>query len=266
MGEGARKFLDVLGSPEYDTARNEISAMEANQEKLRAFIGQRPVVVLGCGNGRKLAFLAPPRSKSITLVDLSERLIREAERNLGFKVKAMNADFESMDFSVFDPGTAFVMLGGTLGNLGDIRSFLGKIREVPSSRLVLGLEFLEKNGPDEISPILREYDNETGFGFVFGPLASLGVRRQDGEIQVSFNRSESRVEEHFVFSDARALERLANLAGVEADKVRRMLLSSSLKTTFPEFCAILESGKMELVDSFGKRASRICLVERSPNQ
>ena len=179
-------------------------------------------------------------------------MIALSKNKLKLGPEFLEADFEKIDFQKFNEGTVFVILGNTLGNIGNTESFLSKIQGVKNSRMIVGVELLNKIDKKVINEILNAYDNETGFQFIFTPLELLGIERKHGTIKVNFNETLGRVEEFFEFEDQDSLSKLARRINVSENELKRICLSVSSKLTQKGFNRLLEEKGFKIEEKFNK--------------
>lgn len=224
-----------MASPEYLGFRREVALLSASQDCWLE--NNATVVVLGVGNGVKINELIKGAAVArVILVDISLALLHIARQNISFPTEIIQSDFESLDFSRFPKNSTFVILGGTLGNLINWKRFLAQLRmSAPRCQILLGMELRHNFSQDNISDIIKEYDNDDGFNFVFQPLRVCGLERRDGEIKVNFNPKFNRIEEWFR-PKSDGLIKLVNLGVPEGKEV---LLSVSHKLTHEVFLANL---------------------------
>ncbi len=249
--EGASKFIKVMDSPEYLTARREIELIEKNRHLIENFIGENDLVILGAGDGRKLkTFIHKGRKTKI--IDLSPEMIALSKNRLVSGPEFVEADFEKIDFKKFNEGSVFVILGNTLGNVSNIEHFLSKIKGVKNAKMILGVELLKKVDDKIIKKIVEAYDNETGFQFIFTPLELLGIKRKHGIIKVKFNETLGRIEEFFEFKDPVALNNLARESKFPENHLKRIFLSVSSKLTQKGFNSLLEEKGFKIEKKFRK--------------
>jgi uncharacterized SAM-dependent methyltransferase len=220
LDRGADDFLKVLSSKEYHTVQNELKTIKNNRQNIQSFIKPN-IVVLGTGNGLKIKEMLKGSKRNITLIDISHKLIKVSRSNLKeHKLSEIIGGFESINLNKFK-NTTFIMLGGTLFNNSNWINFINNINfNENSSNMILGVELL--NGIS-INKIIKQYDNETGFKFIFNSLKLIGISRKDGKIQVVFNKIKHRIEEWFIFN------KLKN----------KILLSISIKLKKDKFLEIL---------------------------
>lgn len=226
LKKGANDFLKVLKSKEYHTSQNELKLIKENILNIQSKLNKN-IVVLGVGNGLKIKEILKDIKRDITLVDISEKLINSARNNLkNQNIKSIITNFNLIDLNKFKD-TTFIMLGGTLFNNPNWINFINNIDfKKNNSNMLLGIELL--NGVS-MSKVIKQYDNETGFKFIFNPLKLLGIKREDGKINVLFNNNKQRIEEWFVFNNS---------------KKRKILLSISFKLKMDDFLKKLNRNKL----------------------
>ncbi len=195
VNKGAKKFLKVLNSKEYYTTKNELKIITKEEKELQSFL-KKNIVVLGVGNGDKIKKLINAPSKNVTLVDISEDLMKIAKSKIQKSDLTTIIDsFENIDVSKFQ-NTTFIILGGTLFNNDNWIDFINRLKQKSiNSNLIIGVELL--NGIS-IEDIIRQYNNETGFEFIFQPLKIIRIKRNSGKIKVNFNILKDRIEEWFI--------------------------------------------------------------------
>jgi len=252
-----------LNSPEYHTSKIERRLLAKNRREIGKFIGSREVNFLGAGDGRKIESFVRRKNK-ITIFDLSPEMINFCRQTLRRPVTFTQTDFEKIDFQN-GANQLWVMLGNTLGNFDDIPQFLRKI-SATKSKLILGMELLDdaggqSNHQETIAKIVQEYNNETGFDFIFTPLELLGVKRDDGKIQVRFNQKTKRIEEFFAFTNVLSRKKFAQENNLQLGEVRKILLSVSSKRTQQEFIALVKASGFEVRHVFQDGTNFIFLLE-----
>jgi len=192
---GANKFLKVLKSKEYYTTKKELKIIKEKKPQLQSFLKEN-IVILGVGNGDKIKELLSNIKKQVTLIDISENLLNIAKEKIkDQEIKIINNSFENIDFTKFEDST-FVMFGGTLFNNTNWDNLITHIKkESINSNLIIGIELLNRI---PINEIIKQYNNETGFNFIFQPLKLIGIKKNTGKIKVSFNTKKNRIEEWFI--------------------------------------------------------------------
>jgi hypothetical protein len=232
VGNGAIRFLRVLKSPEYYTYRNEVNMINNHAHKIKNNFEDN-VIVLGVGNGEKLnKILGDLNEEYVTLVDISEILLKKGLEFLKRNFNVENTSFEKLKLNDFSKKTSFVLFGGTLANMKNWDQFLLKLKKnFPKQNIFLGLEFADMSKPKIIKKIIKEYDNETGFKFIFYPLSILGFSRHDGHIEVGFNYRKSRIEEYFILNSS-GIKKARRLKLLNSKKI---LLSISIKLERNQF-------------------------------
>ena len=93
---------------------------------------------------------------------------------------------------------------------------------------LLGVELLAQ----DINQIVREYRSEENYILTFRPLETLGVNRQDGIIDISFNEVLRRIEEQFICTRPTTI--IVNSHHINFSEGARVLLSVTYKPTLSE--------------------------------
>jgi len=134
----------------------------------------------------------------------------------------------------------FLLLGNTLTNEINIGCFLENFREIVNltnknrNYLLLGIELLSV----DTETIVREYSTLDNYILTFRPLEFLGVDRQDGIINILFNKTLRRVEEEFIFTkNSRVTSDLYDIGFTEGD---RILLSVTYKPYLNEVTSLID--------------------------
>lgn len=136
--EGVRSGYDQW-SEIYDHDQNPLPAME--ERYVREAVGKvngQTVLDLGCGTGRHAVWLADSGA-SVTAVDFSEGMLREARRKAGAeRIKFVAHDLhQRLPFP--DASFDLVVSGLVLEHLRDLSSFFREVRRVlrPGSRAIV---------------------------------------------------------------------------------------------------------------------------------
>ncbi len=195
LNKGANKFIQVLNSKEYYTTKNELKIIKENKKELQSFLKQN-IVVLGVGNGDKIKELLPSTNKHLTLIDISEDLLKITKEKVPAQnLTLINDSFENIDFTKFKNST-FIIFGGTLFNKDNWEDLINLLKkESINSNLIIGIELL--NGIP-INEIIKQYNNETGFNFISQPLNLIGIKKKSRKIKVNFNKRKNKIEEWFI--------------------------------------------------------------------
>ncbi|MDX6650068.1 MAG: L-histidine Nalpha-methyltransferase [Solirubrobacteraceae bacterium] len=156
---GSELFERICELPEYYPTRTETAILAAHAGDIVAAAGApSDLVELGSGSTLKARMLldAMPAARRYVPVDVSERMVREAARELtddypGLAVHGVVGDFERHLGEVPPPGAdgprLVALLGGTIGNfppgsrrrlLRDVRAMLG-----PGDRFLLGADLVK---------------------------------------------------------------------------------------------------------------------------
>ncbi|MGV8086631.1 MAG: L-histidine N(alpha)-methyltransferase [Candidatus Woesearchaeota archaeon] len=184
----------------------------------------------------------------------SQTIIRDIDRH--YAVCDFNNIRNILELSINDmcQDRLFLLLGNTLTNEINMSHFLENLREMVNltnennNFLLLGIEILS----DDVTNIIREYTNEDNYVLTFRPLEFLGVNRQDGVINISFNKTLRRIEEEFIFTKNSRVT--SNLYDIEFNVGDRILLSVTYKPDITEITNLIKrSGwniySVELEDS-----------------
>lgn len=218
IGRAAHTHDELVRSQEYGLTDTEASLIRESFTSLILptinGVNGLNVIDVGSGNGNKaLVLLNILHQKFSNLeyigLDYSKELSQIAVSNILsklplLKIKTYPIDFESSSFHEIvnrvreENGylNMFLFLGQTFGNPIDRLQTLSNIcnsMEVGDTLLV-GIEYYQ---PDKIDYILEHYRNEPFYRAIFNPLTYAGLQREDGVLEISFNKKTKDVETHF---------------------------------------------------------------------
>lgn len=230
IGPAAYTHDELVRSVEYALADTEAQIIKSkfSAKILPNLRGTKILVVdIGSGNGVKASLLLSIlieeyRSVQYVALDYSETLIGIAKNQIKanlptVEIDILLVDFESISFKKqlakyhnYD-SRIFLFLGQTLGNPANRKKTLENIRDSMQKEdyLLVGIELYK---PERIGEILEHYNNEPFYKAIFNPLTYAGFTRDDGKIEVIFNKIKRDIEVFFRLSKDVYVE-------VEADKL-----------------------------------------------
>jgi len=260
LDQGAEQFLKLVNSPDYTSYDQEMGLIDRMIPNLSRF---SRVVDIGVGNGLKAAKILSSLDCKYLGLDISEDMLQIARESHDRILPDLNRKYVPIDFSnvpklgslIYPSGKSendsdddsdhfslqgyrrkkpdlFLLLGNTLTNETDMGFYLmalglDLLRSRPENQLIVGLELYQ----DNIEQIVREYNNEENRALTVRPLEILnlnGINSNEGEIDISFNEEQRRIEEWFI---------------MENDK--RILLSVTYKPTLDQFREVVRQGGLQ---------------------
>ena len=234
LEKGANNFLDVVLNPSYDIYKNEIKILKKNKDAFQKILKEN-IVVLGVGNGDKIKILLDGFNfKTLTLVDLSKKMISIAKQNLSkYNLKIINKDFEEIDFSQFQKNTSFIFLGGTLFNFNNWDLILKKLKNnFSNSNIIIGVELLNKT--EDVNLVSKQYKKESVFDFLTFPLRFIGLNKKDGLVKQVYNKKERSIDTYFIFKNSN------DKVNFKDNKIKKIILCRSIKLFKNDFFKKIE--------------------------
>lgn len=234
LEKGANNFLDVVLNPSYDIYKNEIKILKKNKDAFQKILKEN-IVVLGVGNGDKIKILLDGFDfKTLTLVDLSKKMISIAKQNLNnYNLKIINKDFEEIDFSKFQQNTSFIFLGGTLFNFNNWDLILKKLKNnFSNSNIIIGVELLNKT--EDVNLVSKQYKKESVFDFLTFPLRFIGLNKKDGLVKQVYNKKERSIDTYFIFKNSNDKVKFKD------NKIKKIILCRSIKLFKNDFFKKIE--------------------------
>ncbi|MFB6181423.1 MAG: L-histidine N(alpha)-methyltransferase [Candidatus Magasanikbacteria bacterium] len=243
--EQAENYLALEEQAEYSEGMHD-AEMEMIKSNLDEFVGEisnsSDVIHLGCGNGEKSITIvekAKEEGKKIDYypVDISERLLEEAQRNsdssdYDFDVEPLQADFEKMEELLEDIDSdqeKFLYLGATFVNF-DPDYILQKISENMSEEDTIYFSAQISSTQEIVEEIIPQYENETQKNFLFELINKLGFEEEQVTYNVEFNRDKKRIEAYFEIKQVPS-----ELQGLDLQKGDKLLVGKSHKPTLRDF-------------------------------
>jgi L-histidine Nalpha-methyltransferase len=206
LDEGADRHNKLVESTSYKIPSAERQLIDTFLSSCEKYFLNEPIniIELGCGNGKKTKqvvdfFLNYQNSIDILLIDISERMIEIAKRNIlrNGSPKLISKeliDFENDDLKRvihdFTTRTSYqnliLFLGNTLGNSFDKVSTIQNIAKSISSKdfLLLGVELFNY---EHIESIISQYETEVFREAVSSALEKLDVNPNDGRLNIEFD-------------------------------------------------------------------------------
>jgi len=283
VASAAHTHDELFRSIEYGMVDLELSLIRAGlSQVLTEFssIGLN-IVDVGSGNGMKASEVIRLLSQrfahlNYAALDYSSELLEICKRRVCsnfplMQVKSFQIDFEKNSFGqIVDTVAAIseypcllLFLGHSLGNSLDSRQTLLNIRDSMRSEdtLLIGVELYQ---PERIEEILGHYRNEPFYRAVFEPLTFVGLKRDDGSLEVSFNREARRVEVHFEFwQDVTVLG--STTETVEFQRGEKLLIFISYRFTKRELQETFSSVALEIRDTIIDDAGSYLLLYARTN-
>ncbi len=258
--DGAEDFLRLIQSPDYLGYTREMILIDRIMPQINQRIGYNSQVIdLGPGNGRKAIRLLTYLNRRISnyvALDMSTRILNIARLSQN-TFQDIPREYRLCDFSNtmelkrnlgvnINQNRLFLLLGNTLTNEINMEMFLRDFREAVNSTnnrtnyLLVGMEL----SVQDINRIVREYRNEENYILTFRPLEMIGISRQDGVINISFNEVLRRIEEQFIFTRSRTI--MVNSYSVDFAEDDMILLSVTHKPTLNETMRIIRNSGWNL--------------------
>jgi uncharacterized SAM-dependent methyltransferase len=221
IARAAHTHDELVRSREYGLADAEAALLRAefSSSILPRLNGtQINLVDVGSGNGIKAVLVIDELHKKFEEIrylglDYSGELLEIAVRNIldaapWLTVYTAQVDLEQKPFTqelsrFYAEKNYFgllLLLGHTLGNPKDRQIALSNVARSMRSRdhLLVGIELYR---PDRVTEVLAHYMNEPFYRAVFNPLTFIGLQRDDGLLQVSFNETSKNVEVNFLLQN-----------------------------------------------------------------
>ena len=257
---GAEDFLRFIHTPDYFGYTREFSLINRITPQIsRRIRNNSQIIDLGPGDGQKAIRILTNLSGRISnylALDISRQMLNVAQISQN-RIQSVAKKYRLCDFSNMpklrlairtgaERDRIFLLLGNTLTNEVNIGHFLQNFREIADETnggknyLLLGLELLSQ----DINQIVREYRSEENYILTFRPLEMLGINRQDGVIDISFNESLRRIEEQFIFTRPTTI--IVNSHCINFSEGDRILLSVTCKPALNEIIGLVRSAGWNL--------------------
>lgn len=220
IGPAAHTHDELVRSHEYGIADTEANLIRS---KLVSIVPDElkrngvNIIDIGSGNGLKAThiirtFLNERTTIRYFALDYSSELSSIALRNIesvmpSIALESFIVDFETTLFRDVITNinrnnnfrNFFLLLGHTLGNPAKRDVALRNIVQSMNyeSYLLTGVELYDST---KISNILEHYKNEPFYRAVFNPLTFCGIQKEDGILDIQFNRRTQNVEVYFEFT------------------------------------------------------------------
>lgn len=157
-------------------------------------------------------------------------------------------------------GNLVLLLGNTLTNEINIQKFLTNLRKVltsPSSSnyLLIGLEVLDGN----IDEIIKEYKNEINYNLTIKPLEMVGITKNDGKVDVVYNKKMERIEEWFILTGEKNIK--LGDSNITFHEGSRILLSVTYKPTTEKIEKIFAKSGWNILFSDFEKNQEIFLLQ-----
>ncbi len=251
-GQGARKFLEILKSPEYQLGNIELQLIEQNLAALDPYLQNRTIIDLGAANALKVIPLLNEQLKTkkqveYVPIDINPAMIFAASANINnpqVEVKGLILDFEKPLAGKLKPGNKFLtLLGSTLGN-GDAnwqRNTLHNIGQAMSEEdcLLVGVHL-----KTDLQKTLKMYENPKGREFVLATVESLGFPKD--KVELSFVPDETARQIKVIIKVKENL----NVRGIEFKQGENLTIFVSQKYNIGELGQLAQSADLAVVRSF----------------
>jgi len=248
-------WVELMRAPEYRNANRALQLLATSSPELVALWPQAETLCgLGCGEGSKdklllQAFQKAGRPLAYTAVDFSQSLLElalTATDGSAMSGRGVKLDITSDDHlqALARQGGSciFATLGNTLGAFDPLR-FPERLLRImrPVDCALFDGEVFDREST------LAGYDNPTNRRFAFGPLASLGLTEQDGNLNFELRRGHQGIHEVAkYFVAGRDLELRIGPTVIYLEKGEKVLMSSSIKYDEPVFFALIEGGGFDV--------------------
>lgn len=273
-----KAWLDLCKDGAYQNFIRSKSTLEEHACQLAEAVppGELEVASLGAGQGTKdLLLLEAVRHRGARLtyrpVDTSQALLEMAcgaAAGAGFACTGLKADLndplhlEWLRENSPPAPRLYLLLGNTLGAFDPVAS-LARLRKLLRERDHLLVDGEIFSG----TQTLAGYDNPVNRIFAFGPLASIGIGEEDGELRFETRSDTSHPGLHLIakhFLPARDLE--LHVAGyrVRLDAGQRLEMNFSYKYSREAFLELLESAGLEIQQAHESNDGRFLTVLASP--
>jgi len=251
MPASVSAWVELMRAPEYRNANRALQLLATCSPELITLWPQADTLCgLGCGEGSKdklllQAFQQAKRPLAYTAVDFSQSLLElaltatdgSATSGRGVKLDMMS-DNHLQTLARQGNSCIFATLGNTLGAFDPLRfpeRLLGIMR--PVDRALFDGEVFDSENT------LAGYDNPTNRRFAFGPLASLGLTEQDGNLNFELRPGREGIHEVAkYFVAGRDLEVRIGPTVMCLKKDEKVFMNSSIKYDEQVFFALIERG------------------------
>lgn len=213
FGEGADRYTSFT-HPREVGGGTELDILIEGQRKIINCLGRRKfnLLDLGCGDGKKAAFLINHLEEKVTVYsayDLSLRMLDIATSNMelahpNLARETFNGDFEQGHIANaayylrrrYQNNNLIFFVGNTIGNISDAHRVLVNLRESMTDEdfLLVGLAFYNpKNIP------LNSYNIAEIFEIFWTVPERIGIKRSDAKIYWTYNKTQRQLECHLEF-------------------------------------------------------------------
>lgn len=251
LGRGAERYERIMNDAGYLSSFKEAEAIQDATRSLVAMTWRTKanLIYVGCGNGHKALSVLNEFGKThqplnYALVDISPMMLLKAYKNTRRQfrgpiiIRCFEWDFEEGNFAYItdylrkngDPVNIILFLGNTIGNLSDRARILANFRESMALNDYLLVTF--HLVPRDVDKLMHAYSNEMTTQWLLTALEEVGIKREDGELKVSYNRKKQQVEVNFIVS--RDTIGMFEDREVHLRKGQRVLVGTSHKFTRSE--------------------------------